>query len=867
MQHLAIKKVLERVEIDKSDSDYTYFFSLLIANEVLVKTIVLGIVASITDDKDRNRYRLEYQIVRAAGLGEWSKNLEDAVSGPASQFLHLEANTEQREITQICKKGEWQYEAVILLKAALTSLGVDCEEVPAKTDLKRWFRLFSTLRNKTRGHGATRSSQVQSASDNLHKSFELIYNNLSLFKRPWVHLHRNISGKYRISPITKYPKEINLFEKEPEKIFQNGVYIYIDGLRPVRLMATDADLRDFYFANGGLTSRKYEMLSYVSDDKIEGDINEYLTPPGVLPPSETEGQGELYQMGRCFTNVPTVSRDYIARPKLETELLKLLSDDKRPIVTLVGRGGIGKTSLALKVIPVISKEDRYETIIWLSARDVDLQLSGPKPVRPAVLSPDDIGELYCNLVFPPSKVREKGFKPREYFEKQMQKSNIGPCLFVFDNFETTQNPVEMFNWIDSFIRLPNKALITTRLREFKGDYPVEVSGMEDEEARQLISKTADGLGISEILNPDYINELLDHSEGHPYVIKILLGEVAKAKRAANIPRMVAGTDDILIALFERTYLSLSPCAQRAFLTLSSWNSPVPKLALEAVLYRSTEERQEVEKGIETLIQYSMAEINIAPGDNQEFISLPLVASSFGKKKLNISPSKTAIQNDVEVLQMLGPSRRDDVHLGLAKRIEKFISNLSQKIENGARYEEYAPVLEAICRAYSPGWLILAKWHLDQGTIESTKVAKERLKNFLEGNPSGEDLAEAWTLLGKACRETNDALGEIHALIARAGVSQLSFSELSNTANRLNQILKDHGFEIDKDDKKALASRLLEILSARSKEALASDFTRMAWLAIHSGKETVAREFVEKALNLDSLNIHASRLANRLGINS
>lgn len=398
MQHLAIKKVLERVEIDKGDSDYTYFFSLLIANEVLVKTIVLGIVASITDDKDRNRYRLEYQIVRADGLGEWSKNLEDAVSGPASQYLHLEANREQREITQVCKKGEWQYEAVMHLKAALISLGIDCEEVPAKTDLKRWFRLFSTLRNKTRGHGATRSSQVQSASADLYKSFELIYNNFSLFKRPWVHLHRNISGKYRISSITKYPKELDIFGKDPEKIFQNGVYIYIDGLRPIKLMATDAELRDFYFANGGLTSRKYEMLSYVSGDKIEGDINEYLTPPGVLPPSETEGHGELYQMGKCFTNVPTVSREYISRPKLESELFKLLSDDKRPIVTLVGRGGIGKTSLALKVIPVISNEERYETIIWLSARDVDLQLSGPKPVRPAVLSPDDIGELFCNLV-------------------------------------------------------------------------------------------------------------------------------------------------------------------------------------------------------------------------------------------------------------------------------------------------------------------------------------------------------------------------------------------------------------------------------------------------------------------------------------
>lgn len=159
------------------------------------------------------------------------------------------------------------------------------------------------------------------------------------------------------------------------------------------------------------------------------------------------------------------------------------------------------------------------------------------------------------------------------------------------------------------------------------------------------------------------------------------------------------------------YAALSPCAQHAFLTLSAWNSAVPRLALQAVLFRSTEERNEVEKGIESLLQYSMAELHVAPSDKQEFISLPLVASVFGKKKLNISPSKPAIQADVEILRMLGPSRRDDIHLGLAKRLESFLGNISRRIEAGGNYETFAPVLEAVCRAYNPGWLLLARWHI------------------------------------------------------------------------------------------------------------------------------------------------------------
>ena len=68
MGHVAIDQVLKRAEVAKSDSDFTYFFSLLLAAEALAKTIVLGIVAAIGDDKDRHRYRLEHQLVRAEGL-------------------------------------------------------------------------------------------------------------------------------------------------------------------------------------------------------------------------------------------------------------------------------------------------------------------------------------------------------------------------------------------------------------------------------------------------------------------------------------------------------------------------------------------------------------------------------------------------------------------------------------------------------------------------------------------------------------------------------------------------------------------------------------------------------------------------------
>jgi hypothetical protein len=77
------------------------------------------------------------------------------------------------------------------------------------------------------------------------------------------------------------------------------------------------------------------------------------------------------------------------------------------------------------------------------------------------------------------------------------------------------------------------------------------------------------------------------------VIKILLGEVAKAGELVKVERIVADSDEILKALFERTYSGLSPVAKRVFLTLCNWRSLVPQIALEAVLLRPSNEKMDV----------------------------------------------------------------------------------------------------------------------------------------------------------------------------------------------------------------------------------------------------------------------------------
>jgi tetratricopeptide (TPR) repeat protein len=719
-----------------------------------------------------------------------------------------------------------------------------------------------TLRNKTRGHGATSSLRASLGAGELHKSIDCIYRNFSLLKRSWADIHRNYSGKYRVSQISEDVEPFDCLRKQSVHNYTNGIYIFLGGFKKVPLMLAASDLRDFFFANGGAGGKRFELISYLTDDKAEGDLTQYSIPPGILPSSETEGHGELTVKGNCLSNVPDILDDYVRRPTLEGELRSLLLDDRRPIITLVGRGGIGKTSLSIKVIQELYVESQYQAIIWLSARDVDLQFAGPKPVKPAVISIEDMGKLYAALVLSEDEQKEKGFNSRVFFEGQLGKNDVGPCLYVFDNFETTQNPVDVFYWIDTYIRPPNKALITTRLRDFKGDYPLEVSGMEHDEANSLVEKTARSLGIWDRLSPEYIDQLIRQSEGHPYIIKILLGEFCRTGRKANIEKLLAGNNELLTALFERTYASLTPCAQRTLLTLSAWNSSVPRIALEAVLMRSTAERREIESGVQALIEFSLAELHKAPADDQDFVRLPLVASVFASRKLSVSPLKASIQSDVEVLQMLGPSRSDDIHLGLAHKLEKLIGNVARRVDSGESWDDYYPIIEMICRAYSVGWMILARLHLQSERKEDIARAREEVTRYLESQPDDDSAAEAWRLLGYACSKAGDKLGEVHAFIERAQLSSVPFYDVSNTANMLNVLLRDQAV-MDRDERRLHAQRLLEVMESRKQEASANDFSRMAWLALRTDQELKASELVSEGLLLDPDNIHCLSLAQKL----
>lgn len=862
---LPFTKIQERLTKAYEDSDSVVFTTLLYYGEMLIKTITSTMVAALIDEKERHKYRQMYKLVRANAIGDWSSVIEETLTGPSSHHLAIQVRDEQKELTQRVGTGNWQFEAVKLLRDAIHFIDEKYDVIPGKVSFKSWFNDFTYLRNKTRGHGAQLPSVCSNMCGPILQSISIIVDNFCLFNRPWAYLSRNLSGKYKVSKLTDSIEPFEALKKDKYIKLQNGVYTYIGDYVHIELIFSNSDVSDFFYPNGNFNdkNRSFEVISYISGDRQEIDGQKYNTPTGTLPKSETEGIKSLETKGKSFTNIPPLNSTYISRKKLEDELETLLSDSRHPIVTLQGRGGIGKTSLALSVVHSLCESCDYFAVIWLSARDIDLLIEGAKSVKPQVFSKEDIAQEFARLTT--SKHKDKDFDAFHYFQEKISNQDE-KYLLIIDNFETVQNPVEVYIWLDTFVRNPNKILITTRFRDFKGDFPIEVLGMYEDEFRNLVHQTAESLRIKSLITDEYVDSLYMHSDGHPYVAKILLGELAKSRKIENIKRIIATKDEILTALFERTYSGLSPIAKRIFLTLCGWRSIVPELALKSVLINHESENIDIDSAIEELARSSIVEIATSEKDNSLFISVPLSAAVFGSGKLKVSEHKTSIEADLVILRTFGAIQLKDIDYGLEPRIYSFFRFLaSVSSENMKTLEEYIPMAEFICRNYYKAWLMLASLYEESKIKNKYDKIKESIRNYLQQSQNEEDRKYAWKRLADISRQINDTMSEVHSLVEICEISSVNIDIISSNVNRINSIYHKLQKDLDKNELKLLLSRLINSVEKRIDDPAidANDFSRFGWLYLLTNKKAKAKEMADRGLKIESFNIHCLNLINSI----
>lgn len=876
MKFKPFDRMQDHIETQKDISDEAYFNSLMYFGEMLTKFTVAAMVSAVDEGRDRHQYRLKHRLVKADGIGVWSQVLDEILTGVPAQHLFEGIKgdgSETNQLTKRTKSDEWQYKNVTLLFECLKIAEPDAEPLPKRIQGKSWFSTFARLRNKTRGHGALSGGQLSLMCPYLYDSITTFVDNFRLYQRPWAYLAQTLKRKYYVVRWTEEADILSILKTRQGKqySFIKGVHILFgdeitkESLRITDLISSDVDAKDFFLPNGGWNGKRYEMLSYITGKTREADATDYLTPITELPPSETQGLPSVVEKGGMIFNMPPKQAGYISRRYPEENLYReIVDDNQHRIITLIGRGGIGKTWLTLEVLNKIAKEGIFDAILWFSARDIDLLPDSAKQVKPHILDEVDIAKEFTKHIgswLLSTEAMSDSLDSVQFLRKNMHNSEFGKILFVFDNFETVKSPTELFTWIDHYLRLPNKALITTRFREFRGDYPVELEGMSFEECKQLIDATASRLKIKHLITSNYEDELHDASDGHPYVVKILLGEVRKTGRTGKVEKILANYDDVLNTLFERTYTRLPLVAQRVFLTLCSWKSLVAETAIQAVLLRPENEMTDISEAIDDLQNSSLIEKSKSESDNEIYWAVPLVARQFGLRKLETNIMQMAIDADKKLLQHFGATQEVDVKHGMQPIINRLFRKIETRVlEDSTSVNDYLPIIESVARRYPHTWLRLADLYLkiqEPGKFEGT------LKRYIESSRDNEGKRNAWQKLARFYQTNTKYAAELFARIQLAQLPDTDYEIISEAANRFNNIVRQPEFEFEEGVKKQTVQLLINLMESRGDEADATDFSRLGWLYMHNNQLDKAEETAKRGLKLDENNHYCKRLLDRI----
>ncbi len=296
-----------------------------------------------------------------------------------------------------------------------------------------------------------------------------------------------------------------------------------------RLIWIDPATNLTYFANGGWpdSDSSAEFLCHSLEAARPGqgctriELPSFAIRPASLSASVTEGEESLVlDPGIVPHNLPPTITGYVRRGLLEETMRGYMLDSKRRhLINVRGPGGFGKTSLVLTLCHELASSPEtspYEGIVWMSARDIDLTLRGAAQVRRAEESLSDVWRRYARLFG-----EDEDGAARDFFEASMKEEAI---LLILDNFETFDEQEVAYEYLDDLVQPPAKIVITSR-HVFKGDYALEVKGMSEDEAEQLLAQSARAAGIEPLMTPTVQQRIFERCQGHSYAMKLVASHV------------------------------------------------------------------------------------------------------------------------------------------------------------------------------------------------------------------------------------------------------------------------------------------------------------------------------------------------------
>lgn len=228
-------------------------------------------------------------------------------------------------------------------------------------------------------------------------------------------------------------------------------------------------------------------------------------------------------------NLPMVDYDdtgFVGRIKDKDELKKKITGPY-PVISVIGVGGIGKTSLVLSCLYDMLDEDiKFDTIIWITLKTKGLYNGDFKEIKNVILNLDD------NFKQINKKFEDDNLSNVQDILSYMKNNKT---LLVIDNLETLSNDKTIIRLFEE-IPQGSKILITSRIGVGNYEQSFQLNALDEKEAIFYFRKLTNVYKVNVLIkqSDNIIKKYLKKLNNNPLAIKWFVINVGKGMDPSDI---------------------------------------------------------------------------------------------------------------------------------------------------------------------------------------------------------------------------------------------------------------------------------------------------------------------------------------------
>lgn len=218
---------------------------------------------------------------------------------------------------------------------------------------------------------------------------------------------------------------------------------------------------------------------------------------------------------------------FVGRFDEQDRIISALHDlNHRAIITIIGLGGIGKTTLAREIVEECLNEDFFNHIVWTSFKTEYFISEDIAQIDPLSYSFDDLLSEIGRQCDQPNIAQMAPGQKRASVKSLLATKKI---LIVMDNLETVFNSEQLIDAVFQILG-KSKLLITSR-HHIKHEYvfTIDLDGLPEDEGVIFLREDSKWRGVEAVAQagrPQLV-EIHQITGGAPLAMKLVIGQMSR----------------------------------------------------------------------------------------------------------------------------------------------------------------------------------------------------------------------------------------------------------------------------------------------------------------------------------------------------